>query len=125
MRADQNETAPREAGPQQGPDTWVSELEINDEAMRLVVFGLARECHEFALARGIPSHSVEDQLPLVLGVLDGRAGNLLDCSPVAASGASDIAGIRIGFSPVAYRRLAEAAKDRVAGAIDRDGRLVV
>lgn len=119
-----HEKGPAEAEPVRRigmTDAWVSDLKVSDhEAVSRIVFGLARECHEFALSSGIPSHSVEDQLPLVFGVLNGNTGNLLDARVVPASGAADLAALRIDFSPEGYRFLAEAAKDRMAGAVHVD-----
>lgn len=102
----------------------VSDLEINDEAMGLIVFGLARECHEFALSRGIASHSVEDQLPLVFSVLGSNMSDLLDVRDVVTGDATCLAALNIGFSDEGYRRLADTAKDRMAGAVDSDCRVV-
>lgn len=99
----------------------VSELPFDDEAMNLIVFGLAREVHEFALGRNIPSHSIESQLPLVLGELDDKLGDLLDIRDIPAGDTSCLAGLRIGFSDEGYRRIANAAKDRVADTVDGDG----
>lgn len=116
-----NEEAPRGAGLSQDKDAWVSDLKItDDEAMSLIVLSLATERHELALARGILSRLVEHQLPLVFGILNGNPGDLLDVVPVPASGASCIAAVHIRFSQEGYRRLAEAAKDRVAGTVDRN-----
>lgn len=98
----------------------VSELKFDNEAMGLIVLGLALEVHEFALARGIPSHSVDHQLPLVFGVLDGNLSHLLDARDVPALDASCLAALSIGFSDKGYRLLADAAKDRVANSIYRD-----
>ncbi|MFA7647851.1 MAG: hypothetical protein WCY15_12855 [Phenylobacterium sp.] len=97
-----------------------SELKFDNEAVGLIVLGLALEAHEFALARGIPSHSIDDKLPLVFGVLDGHLSHLLDVRDVPARDTSCLAALSIGFSDEGYRLLAAAAKDRVANAIDRD-----
>ena len=96
----------------------VSELKINDESMNLIVRGLALEAHDFALSSGIPSHSVEHQLPLVFGVLDCYRSHLLDIQDVVAVNASSLPGLSIRFSDEGYRLLASAAKDRVASAVD-------
>lgn len=94
-----------------------SELQINDEAMGPIVLGLALECHEFALASGIPSQSVDDQLPLVFGVLDRHLRDILNIRNVPAVGTSCLSGLRIGFSDEGYRLTAKAAKDRMANAV--------
>jgi len=99
-------------------DEWVSDLKINDKAVSRIALGLAGECHNLALARGVTGGAVKDHLPLVFSVLDGRIGDLLLVSPVSTGCASELAAIRIGFCPLGYRRIAEAAKDRVADAID-------
>lgn len=101
-------------------DHWVSQLQINDEGFEALMLGIARECHEFALSRGIPSHSIEDQLPLVFGVFNGDFRDLLDIREVPAVGASCLASVTVRFSPEGYRRAAEAAKNRVANPIDVD-----
>lgn len=98
----------------------VSELKFDNEAMGLIVRGLALEAYEFALASGIPSHSVDDQLPLVFGVLERDLGHLLDMRNVPARSTSDLAALSTGFSDRGYRLLADAAKDRVANSIYRD-----
>ncbi|WP_375553366.1 hypothetical protein [Roseovarius mucosus] len=101
-------------------DHWVSKLQLNNEGFTALMLGIAGECHEFALSRGIPSHSVEDQLPLVFGVFDGDFRDLLDIREVPTRDASGLASVSIGFSPEGYRRAAEAAKNRVANPIDVD-----
>jgi hypothetical protein len=98
----------------------VSELKFDDEAMGFIVRGLALEAHEFALARGVFSHSVDHQLPLVFGILNGKLSHLLDLRDVPAGGASCLAAIRIGFSDEGYRLLADAAKDGAASPIYGD-----
>lgn len=92
----------------------VSELHINDEAMLLIVRGLALEAHDFAASCGIPHGSVEDQPPLAFSVLDSHLNDLLEVRNVPATGTPYIAAIRIGFSNEGYRLAAQAAKDRVA-----------
>lgn len=99
----------------------VSELQVNDEAVRLVVFSLALEAHHFALTRGLLSQSVEHQLPLVLGIIDSHLSDLLNVVSVPAVRASDIAAVRVGFSQEGYRLAAEAAKNGVDDTIDGDG----
>ena len=106
-------------------DAWVSGLKIDDEGIRAIMFGLASECHEFAASRGIPSKAIEDQLTLVLDVLSDLGRDLIDCRPVPAGGASCLAAMTIGLSPEGYRRVASAAKDRIARSVDLDGGLVV
>lgn len=96
----------------------VSKLKFDDESMRLIVLSLAREVHHFALSRGIASHSVEHQLPLVFSILDSKASYLIDTSDVVTGEASCIAAVRIAFSDKGYRLLACAAKDRVANIVD-------
>ena len=96
-------------------DEWISELPVSDETIKLVRDRLALECHDLALASGIPSEAVEMQLSLVHEVLVGGLADLILISPVAASGAAPLA-VRITFDPATYRRLAEAAKDRVLAA---------
>lgn len=103
----------------------VSKLHIDDESMGLIVRSLALECHDFALLSGIPSHSVEDQLPLVFSVINSHGGDLLNISDVPAAKASDIAAIRVSFSNKGYLRLARAAKNRVAGAVNVDANIIV
>lgn len=101
-------------------DDWVSQLEFNDESVSLIVRRLALECHEFAVARDISGSSVEDHLSLVLDVLDGNLGGIMRFEDIPATGAGDICGLAIRFSSEGYRRLADAAKDRMAGAVDID-----
>lgn len=114
-----NEEAPRGAGQPQDRDAWVSDLKITDDkAMALIVLRLATEVHDFALSSGVASHSVKDQLSLVFGVLNSHLADFVSVTPVVAVDASDFAAIRVGFSPEGYRRIAIAAKDRVADAVD-------
>ena len=96
----------------------VSSLQFDDEAVSHIVLSLAREAHEFALASGIASSSVDDQLQLVLSILDGHLADLLDVRHVPAGDASCLAAIRVGFSNKGYRLLASAAKDRVASPVN-------
>lgn len=98
----------------------ISEIQFNDESMLLIVFGIALECHDFALSRGISSHSVEDQLPLVFSVLDGHLSCLLNISDIATVGTTSVAGLTICFSNEGYRFLTDTAKNRVADSIDGD-----
>lgn len=95
-------------------EAWLSELQVNSEAMSLVALRLAGEVHEFAAARGIAQGSVEDHLPFVLGVICDHLADFILVGPVVASGASGLT-CRVGFVPEVYRRIAEAAKDRLAG----------
>lgn len=101
-------------------DGKISQLQIDDEAMRRIVFGLARECYDFALARDIPSLSIEDQLPLVAGILDSYPRRLVDIRSVPATGATSFAALTIRFSDEGYRFLAQAAKDRMLDIVDGD-----
>lgn len=101
-------------------DEEIAGLEVNDETMRLVVLGLAAEVQEFALSRGIAGSTVEAQLELILREFEGDLGGLLDIREVPAVGATDIAALSVRFSAEHYRRLASAAKDRVAGTLDVD-----
>ena len=98
----------------------ILELKVDDEGVREIVLGLARECHDFAATRDVTHLSVEEYLPFVFGELDGKLGDLFDVSDVPAVDTPDIATISIRFSDEGYRRLAEAAKDRVARSIDGD-----
>lgn len=98
----------------------VSQLELNDESVGFIVRGLAGEVHDFALARDIPSHSVDLQLPLIFGILSSNSSDLLNVSDVAAVNATDVAGIRISFSDEGYRLLAKSAQDRAACPVDVD-----
>ena len=102
-------------------DQWVSELEVNNESIGLLVLGIARECHDLALSRGIPSHSVEDQLPLVFSVFDSNLRDLLRFREIPAAGTPCLAAIAMTFSPEGYRRAASAAKDRMANSVDGYG----
>ena len=102
----------------------IVELEINDESVLRIVLGLALECHEFVARSGVTDHSVQQYLPMVLGVLDRNAGDLLDCVEVSTLGASDLSALQISFSEEGYRSLAVAAKDVVAGSINGDARIV-
>ena len=95
----------------------ISQLQIDDESMRFIVFGLARETHDFALSCGIPSKSIDDHLPLVFCILNSQASDLLNVCYVPASNASDIAGIRITFSDEGYALVVNTAKDRVANVV--------
>ncbi|KIN75512.1 hypothetical protein [Sulfitobacter guttiformis] len=103
----------------------VSELHIDNKSVGLIVRSLAVECHDFAVLSGIPSHSVEHQLPLVFGVLDSHGSDLLNVSDIPAVNTSDIAAIHISFSNEGYLSLARAAKNRVADAADVDANIVV
>jgi len=96
----------------------VSELEINDKSMGLIVRSLALEVHKFCLSSGVFSHSVEDQLPLVFSVLDRHLSDLIDFCDIPAGGASGFAGLVIRFSEKGYRTIAEAAKNRVTDLVD-------
>ena len=98
----------------------VSQLEINDEAVALIINSLALECHDFALASGIPSGSVDLQLPGVLDVFSDLSHHLIDCRAVVTESAPCIANITLGLSNVGYRLMAQAAKDRVAHVADGD-----
>lgn len=84
-----------------------------DEAVSLIVHSLALEAHEFALARGIPSQSVDSQLGLVERVLERYSGDLLYFVRVPAVGATCIGAARSGFSQECYRLMTQAAKDAV------------
>lgn len=95
----------------------ISELQVNDKSVALIVRSLALEVHNFATSRGIPSHSVEDQLPLVFSVVDSHLSDLLDFRDIPAGDTTSLAGISIGFSDEGYRLAARAAKDGVAGVI--------
>ena len=95
----------------------ISQLQIDDESMDFIVRSLARETHDFALSRGIPSKSIDDHLPLVFGIVESQSSDLLDIRNVPASRATDIAGIRISFSNEGYGLLASAAKDRVTNLV--------
>ena len=95
-------------------DAWLSELDVNHEAVGLIVDRLAAELDEFASARRLGHLAVEVKRGLVLDVLASEASNLILCGPVVASGASGLA-IRLAFNPEAYRRAAEAANDRAVG----------
>lgn len=101
-------------------DAWVSELEVGDESVAILVRSIALECHDLALSRGIPSESVELQLPLVLGVFGDYSRDLILACPVATSGAAEISAIKFSFIPLGYRAFANAAKDRVLRAVDAD-----
>jgi hypothetical protein len=101
-------------------DLDVSALKFNDESVRLIVRSLALEGHYFALSRGISSQSIEGQLHLVFGVIDGKFGDLLDFVDVPASGTACIGGFTFGFSNIVYRSLALAAQDAVVDAFDGD-----
>jgi hypothetical protein len=96
----------------------VSELQINDKAMMLIMRSLALEAHDFAASCGIPHGSVEDQLSLVFGVIHRHLNDLLEVRNVPATDTADVAAIRIGFSNVGYRLAAQAAKDQVARLVD-------
>lgn len=96
----------------------VSELQINDKSMMLIVRSLTFEAHNFALSRGITSHSIQDQLPFVLGIINGHAGDLLDIRDVPTRDATCLAAIRISFSDGGYRLRARAAQDGVANAVN-------
>lgn len=103
----------------------VSELQVGDDkTMGLIVLNLARECHEFALSRGIPSHSVDHQLGLVFSILGSHSSHLLNIIDVPTAGTSSLAGLSIGFSDEGYRLLAGAAKDRMANSVDADAEIV-
>lgn len=133
MQNQDQEKAPHGAGPGGGEagrpmslsDGMISKLKVGDgEAIRLVALGLAAECHEFALSREIASESVEHHLPFVFGIFEGNLCDLIRVVPVATCCATDIGAVRIEFCPEGYRRLAEAAKDRMADAIDGNGGLI-
>jgi len=96
----------------------LSQLEINDKSMGLIVRSLALEVHKFCLSSGILSHSVEDQLPLVFSVLDRNFSDLIDFCDIPAGDASGFAGLVIRFSEKGYRTIAEAAKNRVTDLVD-------
>lgn len=101
---------------------FVSELQVSDDkSIGLIVLSLARECHDFALSSGIPSHSVDHQLSLVFCILSRYASHLLNFRDVVAGDAPGLASLEIGFSDKGYLFLASAAKDRVAKAIDGNG----
>lgn len=95
-------------------DSWVSDLSVSDESIGLIVRRLSIECHDFAAARDIKHLSVEDHLGLVCDVLRRNLNDLILFRPVVTTGASGLS-LWISFDPVCYRRLAEAAKNRVTG----------
>jgi hypothetical protein len=99
----------------------VSELQINAEAMMLIVRSLAVETHNLAASRGIAHGSVDDQLPLVLGIIDSSPSYLLAIRDVPTSDTACLAAVSIRFSDKGYRLLAPAAKDRVANSADGNG----
>jgi hypothetical protein len=100
-------------------DDWLKGLKVNNKTICLVALRLALECHDFAASRGISHHSIEDQLGFVLRELDGNVCHLIDIIPVVAGDASRLSlCIQLSFSGVGYRRMAEAAKNRVTGSID-------
>lgn len=95
-----------------GADAWVSELQINDEAMNRIVLSLAAECHGFATARGIAKPTVEDYLGLCHRELTRNLHDLITVSPVVTGDATKLGlSVRIRFAPAVYRRTAEAAKN--------------
>jgi hypothetical protein len=102
------------------PDLDVTALPLNDESVRLIVHSLALECHEFALSCGILSRSVESQLKLVGRAFSDYGNDLLQVRHVPTTDASCVASIVIGFSNEGYRRVARAAKNRVAHSVDGD-----
>ena len=106
-------------------DAWVSDLEVNDESMRAIMFGIAVECQELPALRHIPSETVQLKLGVFFGEFDSRQYGIIEVSPVPAEHTADILALRIGFSPAGYRRLAEAAKDWMARAADGDADAVV
>jgi len=115
--AEQTKTPP-EGGAVSSDDAWVSELQVNAETIGLVVRSLAAELHDFAALGHVPSLSVQHQLQLVFDELGREAANLIRVTPVAAGGATDLLSVRTSFCPLAYRRAAEAAKDRIRNAIN-------
>jgi hypothetical protein len=102
----------------------VSNLKFNDESMNLIVLGLARECHDFATSRGITSHSVEHQLPLVFSILNCQSGDLLNVFDTSARLTTSIAAVSVSFSDEGYRRIAETAKNRMINSINSDTYIV-
>ena len=93
-------------------DSWVSELDVNDEAMIRIAFGLARECHDFATKSGIPERAVEGYLGVCFNKLSRNLHDFVLISPVITDGASKLS-LSISFNPAVYRRMAEAAKNSI------------
>lgn len=104
-------------------DAWLSDLRVNAETMDTLVRGITAELDELHAAGQIPRLSVDDKLRLVLEELQREAGNLIRITPVAARRASDLLAVETSICPLAYRRAAEAAKDRARGAVNVDGEL--
>ena len=93
-------------------DSWVSELDVNDEAMSRIAFGLARECHDFAAKSGIPDRAVKGYLGVCFNELSRNLHDFVLISPVITDGASKLS-LSISFSPAVDRRTAEAAKNSI------------
>ena len=98
----------------------VSNLEINDETIALIINSIALECHAFALSRGIPSGSADLQLNLVFEIFVDYSHHLIDSRVVPTGGTSCIAAITLVLSNEGYGLIAQAAKDRVAYAANGD-----
>jgi hypothetical protein len=98
----------------------VSDLKLNDESVSLIILSLALECHNFAVSRGIPSHSVESQLHLVGDVFTRYSDHLLDVVSVLTPDAPSLAAINVRFSNEGYGRIAGAAKDRIVRTFEGD-----
>lgn len=96
----------------------LSEIQFDDEGIRLVLHGLAREVYDAAPFHGVPDVPIEEKLCLVLGALGGDFDGLIEVGVVPTGNATDLWSLRVGFSNEGYRRLARTAKDRMAGSID-------
>jgi len=94
----------------------VSDLKVCYETIRLVADSLALEAHDFAASRGVPHGPVEAYLGCVHNALSSNLSDLIKTGPVVASGATGIA-VSVAFDPVAYRAIAQAAQDCMAGGI--------
>lgn len=98
--------------------SFLQGLNINDEGIDRVVFGLALECHEWCLARGIPSESAEAHRLHALAVILKHRTDVLEVRLCPTGGAAKF-GIVTGFSEAGYRLAAKTAKDWLVLPIDR------
>ena len=99
------------------PDAWVSELKVSYETMGALVRSITRELHDLAALGYISRHAIEGELVIVLDELCRELPNLIRVTPVVTSDATDLLSVRTSICPVAYRRAAEAAKDRMRSAV--------
>lgn len=93
-------------------DAWVGRLRPGLESILTIRDRITAEAHDFAATRDIAQAPVEVELGLVSEVLSSNLDDLILVRPVVTGNASELR-VSVSYDPVGYRRIAEAAKNRV------------